>query len=324
MKNILKNILLSFLSLIIFIILAEGLTRLFWTPSKNETEVRKGLILEGANRSVNYEGIEYKINSYGIRNRELSIEKDSNVTRIMALGDSFIWGDGLPNEDLITAKLEFALNEKTDKKFEVINTGIGGFNAQDEYNQLVRLYPVYKPDIVIQFFFTNDILATNDNNNVTDRKVIYHMWLRKNSAFYSYLYFLIKSKIIKEVSFPQFLLPQDYYNLDDNKTGWVNFRNYTNEIKKFCENNELKYYFVLIPTLTNLDENYPYTEINEKVTEFVNTLQVPFLSYFELFSKYKPVDLWVSEANTHWNGFATSLAAEELAEFLVSLGGSEQ
>jgi hypothetical protein len=317
MKKIFQNLLLSFISLILFILLAEGITRLLWNPVKNETDVRKGLILEGANRSVIYEGIEYKINSYGIRNRELSLEKDSNVTRIMALGDSFVWGDGLLNEDLVTVKLETTLKAKTGKDFEVFNTGIGGFNAQDEYEQLVRLYPIYKPDIVIQFFFTNDILATDGNNFITDWKVIYHMWLRKNSAFYSFLYYLIKSRINAEVSFPQLLLPQDYFNLNDKKPGWVNFKKYTGEIKKFCDSKEMRYYFILIPTLTNLDENYPYTEIKEKVTEFVNTLQVPFLSYFGLFSRYRPVDLWVSQSNTHWNGFATTLAAEELAEFLI-------
>lgn len=317
MKKIFQNLLLSFLSLIVFILLAEGVTRLLWTPNKDETDVRKGLILEGADRTVIYEGIEYKINSYGIRNRELSLEKDSNVTRIMALGDSFIWGDGLRNEDLVTVKLESTLKAKTGKDFEVVNTGIGGFNAQDEYEQLVRLYPIYKPEIVIQFFFTNDLLARNKENLYSDWKVNINTLLRKNSYFYGWLYFLIKGSINRTIGVPVFILPSDYFNLDNKKPGWVNFKKYTGEIKKFCDSKEMRYYFVLIPTLTNLDENYPYIEIKEKVTEFVNTLQVPFLSYFGLFSRYRPVDLWVSQSNTHWNGFATTLAAEELAEFLI-------
>lgn len=317
MKKIFQNLLLSFLSLLIFILLAEGVTCLLWNPVKNETDVRKGFILEGANRSVIYEGIEYKINSYGIRNRELSLEKDSNVTRIMALGDSFVWGDGLLNEDLVTVKLESTLNAKTGKDFEVFNTGIGGFNAQDEYEQLVRLYPIYKPDIVIQLFFTNDILATDKYSQVIDWKAIYHMWLKKHSDFYSWLYYIFKTNYVNDKQIPRLLLPPDLFNLNDEKPGWVNFKKYTDEIKKFCDSKEMRYYFVLIPTLTNLDENYPYIEIKEKVTEFVKTLQVPFLSYFGLFSRYRPVDLWVSQSNTHWNGFATTLAAEELAEFLI-------
>lgn len=318
MKKIFQNLLLSFISLIIFILLAEGVTRLLWKQDKEVADIRKGLILEGANRSVIYEGIEYNINSYGIRNKELSVQKDSNIIRIMALGDSYVWGDGLSNDDLITVKLESILNKKTNKNFEVINTGKGGYNTQDEYEQLLRLYSVYNPDIVIQFFFTNDILSTDEDNLVTDSKVKFNMWLRKNSAFYSFLYYLIKGSINSHVSFPKFLLPKDYFNLDDTKLGWVNFKNYTKEIKNFCDLKGIDFYFVFIPTLTNLNENYPYIEIKEKVAEFIHSIQVPFLSYFSLFSKNKPVELWVSESNTHWNGFTTSLAAEELASFIIN------
>ena len=50
----------------------------------------------------------------------------------------------------------------------------------------------------------------------------------------------------------------------------------------------MDYCFVLIPTLTNLDSNYPYTEVKQKVTDYIDSLNVPFLSYFNLFSKYKP------------------------------------
>lgn len=318
MKHFLKNISLSFLSIIIFFTLAEIITRLFWQPSEINSNVREGVILQGANKSLVYEGINYQINSEGIRNRELTTKKDTGTIRILALGDSFIWGDGLKNEDLITLKLENNLINYYGDNIEVINAGIGGFNTQDEYEQLMRLYPVYKPDVVIQFFFTNDLLSTDSTNQIKDIKVVYHMWMRKHSKFYSFLYYLIKSTINSEISFPSFILPQDYYNLDDTKPGWVNFKEYTNKIELFCDKNNLNYCFVLIPTLTNLDSNYPYKEVNEKVTDYVHSLKIPFLSYFNLFSKYKPTDLWVSKENTHWNGFATSLAAEELTKFIVS------
>jgi hypothetical protein len=275
LKKLSHNLLLSLLSLILFLLFAEGLTRLLWHPTDNTTETRKGLILEGASRIVVYEGIEYQINSFGIRNKELP-QKEKNSVRIMALGDSFIWGDGQRNEELITVKLENILNNSLTDKVEVINTGIGGFNTQDEFNQLVRLSPVYQPDLVIQFFFTNDVLAVTNDNRVSDRKVVYHMWMRKNSKFYSWLYYLIKSTINAEVSFPEFILPQDYFNLDDKKPGWAAFKDYTLRIKNICSSNGIKYCFVLIPTLTNLDENYPYTELSGKVEEFVQINNIPF------------------------------------------------
>jgi len=195
MHKLVKNLLLSFVSIFLFILLAEILTRIFWLPDNRNETIRKGIILEGANRTVVYEGIEYKVNSYGIRNKEVPVEKGNDDLRIMALGDSFIWGDGLQNEELITYKLESFLTKKVNKQLSVINTGISGFNTKDEFNQLTRLYSAYKPDAVIQFFFTNDLLAVNDSNKIVDWRIHAHMWLRKHSKFYSFFYYFIKSTI---------------------------------------------------------------------------------------------------------------------------------
>jgi len=317
MKDPLKNLLLTLSSLVVFIFLAEVITRLLWSPAGNKSKIRKGIVMDGTSRSVEYEGIEYKVNSQGIRNKELPKFKTENTFRIIALGDSYIWGDGLPEEKLITVKLENHLKDRTDKNIEVINAGIGAFNTQDEYFQLLRLFPTYNPDVIIQFFFTNDLLSTNNQNIIDDWKVNTIMWLRYNSKFFSFLYYLIKSKISRDISVPNFLLPNDYFNIDDSKSGWVNFKKYTLKIKEYCDINNLSYCFVLIPTLTTLRSNYPYKEVNDKVTDYVETLGAPFLSYFNLFSYYEPIELWVSKENTHWNELATSLAADTLARFLI-------
>ena len=54
------------------------------------------------------------------------------------------------------------------------------------------------------------------------------------------------------------------------------------------------------------------------MTEFVLSNNVPFHDFFELFRSYKPSDLWVSLRNTHWNRKATSLAATDLSQFLIT------
>lgn len=316
MKRFLKNITLSFLSLIIFFAFAEILTRLFW--DENISITHKGIIFEGNNRSIELEEITYNTNSFGIRNKEIPNEKPSKTIRILALGDSFIWGDGLPEKELITVKLEKLLTQHFNQNVEIINAGICGFNTKDELQQLQRLHPVYKPDAVMQFFFTNDLLTTDSLNKITSWRTNTITWLNQNVKFYSFLYYLIKSTINAEIATPDFMLPSDYFNLDDTKPGWVDFKKYTLEIKQFCDDKKMNYCFVLIPTLTNLDSNYPYKELNKKVAAYIDSLGAPFLSYFSLFSKHKPTDLWVSKENTHWNGFATSLAANELTNFILS------
>jgi len=90
--KLIKNLSLSFISLIIFLTIAEIFTRIFWNDEF--VKLHESFILPGVNRSLIHEGILYKTNSLGIRNKELSLDKDSNTVRILALGDSFILGDG--------------------------------------------------------------------------------------------------------------------------------------------------------------------------------------------------------------------------------------
>ncbi len=306
-----KNLSLSLISLVLFFISAEILTRIFWNDEF--VKPHESFILPGVNRSLIHEGILYKTNSLGIRDKELPLEKDSNTVRILALGDSYVWGDGLKEDELITVKIEEQLNREHLKKIEVINAGIGGINTKDEYNQLIRLYPVYNPDLVILFFFTNDVLETDSSNQVPswDLEGV-NYFFRKNSRFYSFLYTQIKKFQSANFGTPSFLLRPDYFNLDNSKTGWLKFKKYLMRIRDYCTQRSIPLVFALIPTLTNLDSNYPYKELNEKVTNYVIDNDILFISFFDLFSSYNPPDLWASIQNKHWNGKAASLAAFRL------------
>jgi len=236
------------------------------------------------------------------------------------LGDSFVWGDGLNSEESVTVKLENVLDTIYPSDIEVINAGIGGFNTKDEYNQLIRLYPVYNPELVILFFFTNDVLATDSSNQITSWKVKLNDFLRENSAFYSFLYYSVKNFLSSNSGIPSLFLPSDYFDIDNSKPGWVDFKYYFTRIKEYCDINNVKLLFVSIPTLTNLDSKYPYKELRSKVSEFINNSQTPFIDLFNLFFDYSASELWVNERNKHWNGIATSLTAQELSDYIIKNG----
>ncbi len=87
----LKNLSLSFISLILFIALAEIIARVFFAPVIGKP--RPGIILEDTNRSFIHEGIMYEINSLGLRNEEVPFDREETTFRLLVLGDSFIWGD---------------------------------------------------------------------------------------------------------------------------------------------------------------------------------------------------------------------------------------
>src|SRR5919198_3108900 len=104
MRQVMANVCLSIGSLLVFLSVSEIGTRLLWHPKTENGHV--GLILQGTDRRVVHEGVEYRTNSLGLRTREIDKGKPQGTRRILALGDSFLWGDGLSEGDLVTTKIE--------------------------------------------------------------------------------------------------------------------------------------------------------------------------------------------------------------------------
>lgn len=302
-----KNLLLSFASILVFFSLLEGATRLFWHSKLEKDHV--GAIIQGANRQIIYEGIEYKTNSLGLRmTRELSPRKSANEKRILAVGDSFVWGEGLPYEDLITVKMEALLNRDYGE-VQVINGGQSGFDTIDELERLKLLMPLCQPDMAIIFFYTNDVVGKNDKHSFNLRQNT-HEFLRTHSKFLGFLYYLFKDKL----GIPTVFLPSDLFDLNDSKPGWVAFKKAATEIHRECSENNVQLLFVLIPTLTNLDANYPYAELRTKTNSFLKGIGIPVYDIFDLFTPYRASELWISLKNTHWNGKGTDLAAAGIVD----------
>jgi len=109
-----------------------------------------------------------------------------------------------------------------------------------------------------------------------------------------------------------------YYRPIISTLGWVAFRDGIIKIQSCCQANNIEFLFVMIPTLTNLDVNYPYSELREKVVKYVKSRDIHLIDLFGVFANYQPSDLWVSLENSHCNGKATTIAADEIVTYIRS------
>lgn len=107
----------------------------------------------------NYDDGFIKISSAGLRDKEYRIQKDSNVFRILCLGDSSTFGMKMPYNKIYPTLLEDKLNEEFGSqkwRFEVINAGVTGYAS----SQGLALYKYvgikYQPNIVMFYFGIND------------------------------------------------------------------------------------------------------------------------------------------------------------------------
>lgn len=155
LRSIATGLAISLSSITLFFLVAEGLTRLhnsYIAEHKIDIVYDKTLRLEGS-----------------------GFEKPPGVFRILILGDSITYGQGVKKEETFSEKLEGLLNnDGKGGKFEVINTGIPGLNTTEELAIFLDkgLDPglierpvstlhrgiAYQPDIVIlQYTVTNDV-----------------------------------------------------------------------------------------------------------------------------------------------------------------------
>ena len=102
------------------------------------------------------------INSQGLHDYEYSRHKEPGTFRIVGVGDSSLFGWGVPFEESSLKVLERRLNEKSHpQKFEVINFAVPGYNTAMEAETFVTRCLEYGPDLVLLNFNTNDYDVPN-------------------------------------------------------------------------------------------------------------------------------------------------------------------
>jgi len=101
--------------------------------------------------------VDFALNTHGLRDPERGYEAPPGTVRILALGDSFVEGYGVPLGQTVSQVLE-ALLRGRGCAVQVVNGATTGYSTDQEYlfyrNEGVR----YSPRVVVLFFYYNDIL----------------------------------------------------------------------------------------------------------------------------------------------------------------------
>lgn len=101
------------------------------------------------------------INSLGYRDTEPKIE--SGKKNIIVIGDSFVAGHGIKNDEMFTS----TMSEQLKNGYLVFNLGVCGSHTDREFDSLMQ-YPV-KPDIIILAYYHNDIESAMIKLNKTPK-----------------------------------------------------------------------------------------------------------------------------------------------------------
>jgi len=95
-------------------------------------------------------------NSKGLRGtREYLLEPPTGVRRVLCIGDSFMFGENLSDEQTLPVQLEAVLNREG--RWEVLNLAAHGYGTDQQWLRLQHLGFQYHADLVVVGFFEDDL-----------------------------------------------------------------------------------------------------------------------------------------------------------------------
>lgn len=98
------------------------------------------------------------INRHGRRGPDREIPKPAGTRRVLLLGDSFLEGYTVEDDEVVSAQLEDLLNtEGGAAPVEVINGGVAGYSTDQQLLFFDHEGAAYQPDVTVLLFHVNDV-----------------------------------------------------------------------------------------------------------------------------------------------------------------------
>jgi hypothetical protein len=237
-----------------------------------------------------------------------NFEKDSDVYRIAVLGDSFVWGDGLPYDSAWSHKLEQKMLAKYDN-VEVMHWGINGWQTKEELAFYSTDGSKYKPDLLIIGYVDND----------PDMGRFKHMdpHFRENYSFFYKLWPGLAEKIISKAyakSYGEWLTRlYGEENLTLYKKLWTEFMD-------TLAYDQQDYFVVLTPACISYscDDYYNIIDpvFDSMKLEYINLIP----ACKERLSEYTYEELLANPANYHPGTKMTNVFADEVLLYIEGSG----
>jgi len=268
-SSVLLNFIIIIVSFLVVIVILEITLRLF-DPIGIEyfVEVRRYFASMQNNDNYAYihrpgytdvlQGVEVKINSHGFRGPEFNIKKSTNMTRILILGDSVVFGWGAPQSDIFALQLNNML-KKLRNNIEVIPVGVGSWNTRTEYEFLKVKGLQFEPNIVVHLITSNDIYPKKSGRTDISKEKLFKeknlssseilSKIKRNvvnrSYFFSYIQYYLKRRLIfnKQI------------RANYSSPLWKDTEYALNGIVKLCQKRKITYIPFLYGTNKSINKN---------------------------------------------------------------------
>lgn len=258
-------------------------------------------------KSADLYGAHISINSKGLRDREIDYPRTAGVRRILFLGDSLTLGWGVPFESIFSKLLEKDLTGIDGVQTEVINTGVGNYNSEQEYTYYKNEGVKYNSDMVMLLYFINDAEPTpNYKDSVLMEKSIFvvFMWSQLNKIW---------ARFSKKKGFLNYY--SDLYK--DGSESWENSKNSILKIRDLAKTQKSPFIVAVCPELRIFKETYPFADVHQKILGFLKKSNIDTINLLPTFKREAEREelVWVSREDSHPNALGNRIIANGIRNF---------
>jgi lysophospholipase L1-like esterase len=260
--------------------------------------------------------IAYHINRYGLRGPDVALEKGPGTFRVLCLGDSITFGEGVRYEDTYPARLEELLSSRmTGKSVEVINAGVQAYGTRQSVDLFRSRARSFEPDVVILAFYLNDVTGmekTIRHFEASIEEVDLPFPARVSRLWEIFHRALHARRVGRE------FLATTRASFQGEE--WEHAKRLFREMQERAKEDDFRFVVAIFPVLTQLNGRYPLTDIHGLVTDALEDAGCEHLDLLDAFRGIPASSLWAHPTDHHPNEIAHRIAAEKISEYLV--GGS--
>jgi len=264
------------------------------------------------------------VNSHGFREREITKQKPANVYRIIVIGDSLTYGQGVAEQDRFSNIIERKLNETkiaTEIAYEVLNFGKPGAETIDHIGFLEKVIAL-DPDFILLQWFINDVEGRDKSARPRPYRLIPSDYLSRFFHRNSALHYLIvqmwngaQSKLGLISTYDQsmnrrFRDPKS----DDSRRAERELNEFIRRVKI----SNISLGMVLFPTLVETGgdiDNYPFGFLLDRVIEVGRKNDIDYVDMRPVLADITPAsDLWVNRFDSHPSALVHNKAATAILQ----------
>jgi hypothetical protein len=255
------------------------------------------------------------------RNRAALLARQGDDFRILVVGDSFAWGDGVHPEDTFAMRLETRLDAVSrGPDFEVINWSRPGWNTVMEYRSVEANIDEISPDLLLLAFVLNDAEPFNAEKvaalrvGLVDRepRLPPSAYLYRHSRFYSMIWDRLENTRKRRAY-------TAYYPSLFEGPDWKACLRALESFRDLTRERSIPMVLIVFPIFDSpMDDSYGYGSLHDRMREVAESLGIPVL---DLMEAYRGVNVYrlavVPFTDAHPNELAHRIAADATLDFLA-------